>query len=158
MNHTSTSFGFRLLRRWLCSPLYEAARVQRRLDAVEQLLERPELSKQLRRRLKAFHDLERMMARVCAQGLQAVRGAVIYADIQSKRLLDFRSLLDALEQIEELAAELAQGLGCERGSRFWELSRTEKEGGVLPEGLSAWTRDLKDRVVLDGKSWRPARG
>merc|ERR1719253_2061719 len=123
MNHTSTSFGFRLLRRWLCSPLYEAARVQRRLDAVEQLLERPELSKQLRRRLKAFPDLERMMARVCAQGLQAVRGAVIYADIQSKRLLDFRLMLEAFEQVDELTQGLAQGLGATTG-RLFELSHT----------------------------------
>ena len=34
LNYTVTPFGFRLFRRWLVAPLYDAPSITRRLDAV----------------------------------------------------------------------------------------------------------------------------
>jgi len=37
LNHTTTAFGCRLLKQWLCAPLLDVDKINERLDAVEDL-------------------------------------------------------------------------------------------------------------------------
>ena len=52
IDRTLTPFGKRELKRWLCAPLYDIGDINRRLDAVEDLLRNKEVLGLLRERLR----------------------------------------------------------------------------------------------------------
>ena len=64
LDFTKTPLGNRLLRRWLESPLVDVAAINRRLDAVEELLKNFTTRKNLREALKNIHDFERLMTKI----------------------------------------------------------------------------------------------
>ena len=57
LDHTSTPMGFRLLRQWLCAPLYDLEDIQQRQEAVEFFLQQTDLAQQLRSSLKSLVSL-----------------------------------------------------------------------------------------------------
>lgn len=57
--------GRRLLRRWVCRPLQDAAAIGRRQDAVAELLARPDLMAAVRGGLRGL-DIERSLGRAAA--------------------------------------------------------------------------------------------
>ena len=65
----STQSGKRLLRRWICHPLQSIPDIEHRLDAVEELRSRTDVSSNIRRGLRKLPDLERLVARL--RGLAA---------------------------------------------------------------------------------------
>ncbi|NCP67026.1 DNA mismatch repair protein MutS [bacterium] len=56
--------GGRLLRYWLCNPLIDLEKINRRLSAVQELGEKPNLRTPLEAQLKTLPDLERLLARL----------------------------------------------------------------------------------------------
>ena len=64
IDHTMTSMGGRLLRAWLQRPANTLARVQDRLDAVEELAFRTPERGKIRMTLRAVQDLERLVSRI----------------------------------------------------------------------------------------------
>jgi len=64
LDRTATPMGARLLRQWLLRPLVSLARIQDRLDAVEDFAFRTTERGKTLELLKQCHDLERLMARV----------------------------------------------------------------------------------------------
>ena len=64
IDRTMTAMGGRLLRQWLLRPLVALARVQDRLDAVEDFAFRTTERGKLRDLLRDVPDLERLMARI----------------------------------------------------------------------------------------------
>lgn len=52
LDHTSTPMGYRLLRQWVCAPLYDLDDIHQRQDAVEFFIQHGDLSHQLRTSLK----------------------------------------------------------------------------------------------------------
>jgi DNA mismatch repair protein MutS len=64
IDRTVTAMGGRLLRQWLVRPLVTLARIQDRLDAVEDFAFRSAERGKLRDALRGIHDLERLVARV----------------------------------------------------------------------------------------------
>lgn len=64
LDNCTTPFGKRLLRRWICHPLRSAREINYRLDAVEELMARPEIASPILERLRKLPDLERFVARV----------------------------------------------------------------------------------------------
>src|SRR5207247_4261719 len=75
MDHTLTSMGGRLLRRWLEEPLLDTDKIDRRLDAVEELAASEILRGDLRDALKGVNDIERLVSRSAA-GLANARDLV----------------------------------------------------------------------------------
>ncbi len=63
IDRSVTAMGGRLLRQWLVRPLVALARIQDRLDAVEEFAFRTTDRGKLRDLLKGMHDLERLVAR-----------------------------------------------------------------------------------------------
>jgi DNA mismatch repair protein MutS len=63
VDRTATPAGARLLRRWLSEPLRNSGAIERRYDAVEELLAEPVRRDRLRERLRRVGDLERLSAR-----------------------------------------------------------------------------------------------
>src|ERR1019366_6404813 len=64
IDKTSTGMGGRLLRRRLLRPSMEAAEIEARLDAVEELFRDTIRRTELRQRLSGVLDLERLLAKV----------------------------------------------------------------------------------------------
>jgi len=163
LNHTGTEFGFRLLKQWLCAPLYEVADIRTRHEAVEFFTERADLAQALRTGLKKVPmDLERATSRVWGYALQAERHAVMYEDITAKRLGNFRELLLAYEQCLGLVGSVLPP-GCSLPSRLQKIARTQSEGGNFPDLQCVISRLLgsivEDRSATNGKvKYRPQNG
>jgi DNA mismatch repair protein MutS len=96
LDETGTAPGARLLRRWLSAPLLSVARIRRRLDAVEWLVEHALLRARLREELRLVHDLERLVGRVLL-GVAAPR--------------DLVALRGSLERLPTLRAALVEAAG-----------------------------------------------
>ena len=67
LDRTHTPMGSRLLRNWLCYPLRDLEQIQRRHEAIEQLVTREHLLTGLRGALEGCSDIERITARICCR-------------------------------------------------------------------------------------------
>ncbi len=76
LDHTSTAFGARLLRRRLLAPLVDVAQIRRRLDLVEAFVTEPRLRGEVRAILGRVADVERIATRL-ATGRAAPRDLVL---------------------------------------------------------------------------------
>ncbi len=64
INSTSTPMGARMLRRWMENPLLNLKEIERRLDAVEELIKKPMDRDRIKEKLKNIKDLERIESRI----------------------------------------------------------------------------------------------
>lgn len=95
---TVTAMGSRLMRDWILRPLVDAAPIQDRLDAVEELAFRTLPRGRFREALAPVQDIDRILARV-ALGTATPRDLTALA-------ASLRSLPAAAEALEESAAPL----------------------------------------------------
>ena len=114
LDATLTPMGGRLLRRWLEEPLLDVARIERRLDAVEELVRGDILRGDARGLLRGVNDIERLVSR-CAAGLANGR--------------DLVGLRDSLRQMRPMAELLA----ASRSAMLGDVARRLNEAG-LPDG------------------------
>ena len=142
LDHTSTPFGFRLLKQWVCAPLLDLDDIQSRQEAVEYFLHNDQLAKQLSASLKKSIaggkisklpvDLERATSRIWSYALQAERKAVMYDDITARRLGHFAELMSAYEQCFQLLSTAFPSQGSLPG-RLSMIARPQKAKGILPD-------------------------
>jgi DNA mismatch repair protein MutS len=110
-----TPMGGRTLRRWLLSPLVDAAAVRRRQSAVADLVEGAELRRSLRAILRTVRDLERLAVKVASgrstpRDLLAVQLSVgvvpdlveCLESVSSEFLREHREALDPLPELVAL--------------------------------------------------------
>ena len=62
-----TAMGARELRKWILYPLLDEQRIRRRQDAVEELVDDPEMRRRLRQALHGVQDLERLSGRIASR-------------------------------------------------------------------------------------------
>eukprot|EP00455_Lapot_gusevi_P054627 TRINITY_DN8791_c0_g1_i2.p1 TRINITY_DN8791_c0_g1~~TRINITY_DN8791_c0_g1_i2.p1 ORF type:complete len:765 (-),score=191.26 TRINITY_DN8791_c0_g1_i2:96-2075(-) len=98
IDFTVTAFGKRLFRQWLSRPLLSVSSIQQRLDAVEDLMRHPELLSSVRAKLKQLPDLERYLARIHSLAIGRDRDAVMYGNVNEKRLKTFLSVVNGLKE------------------------------------------------------------
>ncbi len=108
LNRCKTAFGRRLLRGWLCHPLFRSQDIRKRRDAVQELMETyREESNSVRGLLKDVPDLERLLARVHSIGISR-KGidhpdsrAVLYenATYNTRKIRDFADILTGFETV-----------------------------------------------------------
>lgn len=60
----ATSFGKRLLKRWVVGPLKDPKKINDRLDAVTDLVREEMLRDKIQLKLKKLPDLERMLSKI----------------------------------------------------------------------------------------------
>jgi DNA mismatch repair protein MutS len=104
LDETSTPMGARRLREWILYPLLEPAAIGRRLDAVEELVERPEVRQALREALRGMGDLERLAGRVGAR----TAGPRDLAHVA----VALEQLVGVQRTLEDMAAALLRDLGA----------------------------------------------
>jgi DNA mismatch repair protein MutS len=91
---TVTAMGGRLLRQWLEQPLCSPGEINRRLDAVEELVRRERMRFEIRRLLRQIPDLERLL------------GKVVYGTATPKDLASLRAGTNVLPGIAKKIADL----------------------------------------------------
>ena len=95
LDRTGTAMGARRLKQWLSYPLVGLEPIRQRLDAVEELLESPDLRDGLGAGLKNIADLERLNGRI---GMASAGGRDLRALHDS--LIHLPGLLDRLSAVQ----------------------------------------------------------
>ncbi len=154
LDRTRTAMGGRLLRRWLLTPLLDRARIEERLDAVEELLSAPQ-REAVQQRLGAVADLERLVGR-CGHGSATPRdlvalGRSLAAVAQLRELARgfrsslLRSLAGQLDPHEDLRTELERAL-------VPDPPADPRAGGLVREGYDPELDRLR-RAASEAKAW-----
>ncbi|MBN1581240.1 MAG: DNA mismatch repair protein MutS [Anaerolineae bacterium] len=154
---TCTAMGGRLLRQWINQPLLDLARLNVRLDAVACFTSHTSLRAEVRERLKALPDLERLTGRVIQRiagprDLIGIRQALEAAPI-------LRAALESIEETARAVVDLAAGLNpcTEVASLVAEAlvddaPATIASGDAIRPGFSAELDNLLV-AVQDAKAW-----
>jgi DNA mismatch repair protein MutS len=155
VNRTVTSPGARRLRSWMDRPLLDPVAIEARLDAVGELVDRPDEAAALRDTLRRFRDQERLLAKT-SSGKATPR--------------DVRALGESAEATPELARRLAplaaaawkrvaagvadlSGLGKRIVDAVVESPpATVGEGRIFRHGFDPELDTLRDRAH-GGKRW-----
>ena len=145
LDQTCTGMGARLLRRRLLQPSLDVAEIEARLDAVAQLLGATIERSELRKKLGAILDLERLLSRVTlgtasprdmlalGRSLSAVP-ALEFTRGASARLAELRSRLDG---VPEAAGRILSAIADEPPANL-------ADGGAIRDGFSAELDQLRD--------------
>ena len=157
---TATAMGGRLLRRWLLFPLLDLARIRRRHDAVERLVEKQSAREAARKILSELGDLERLVSRA-RLGVASPRDLVVLG----RSLQQVPDLAAAVQQAMDPMATLAErGTGSDLLDLGQDLAQDiadrvvatlednapamTKEGGFIRPGVSAELDEL--RAIASG--------
>ena len=154
IDRTVTPMGGRLLRAWLTRPLVTLARIQDRLDAVEDFAFRSQERAKLRDGLRHLHDLERLVARVSLgtagpRDVVALRQSIALVPRLSLTVADLqaplaRSLTAELDPLTDVRETLDRAL-------VDEPAAVVREGGVIRDGFDGELDRLRD-ISRGGKA------
>ena len=103
LDKTSTPPGGRLLRRWLNQPLNKLDAIHKRLDAVEYLVENPQILEKLLSTLYKLGDLERLISRI-GSGKATTRD-VVNLSYSLDRIPQIKNIFNTKKDISETNAE-----------------------------------------------------
>jgi DNA mismatch repair protein MutS len=151
VDRTVTPMGGRLLRQWLVRPLVTLARIQDRLDAVEDFAFRSAERGKLRDALRGVHDLERLTSRV-SMGTAGPRDLAALGE--SLRLLPrLRSVIAELQapltgSLRAEVDELADVRDVIASTLVDEPPVLAREGGMIRDGFDAGLDEI--RVISRG--------
>ncbi len=155
LDETKTNMGARLLKKWISQPLKNIGEINKRLDAVEELVNKPRLRTELNDILSKIYDIQRTSMRL-SSGTVNPR--------------DFLALKETLWLLPELSQTL-KGLNSdyfntdliddEELQSFCNIidrtidenaSPQIKEGGIIKTGVDAELDYYKD-LLTGGKKW-----
>jgi DNA mismatch repair protein MutS len=153
LDMTITPMGSRLLRRWLLHPLLDVSEINRRLDAVEELLKNVVLRGNLRERLRSMPDLQRLVGRTAThtanpKDLALIRTALENIPSIISALSDARS-----ELLQELCSQMHT---CDDLNQLLRRALTDdppvtvREGGIIRDGYHEELDELR-RISANGK-------
>ncbi|MDD2851866.1 MAG: DNA mismatch repair protein MutS [Desulfuromonadaceae bacterium] len=155
LDRTGTAMGARRLKQWLGYPLVELDPIRRRLDAVEELLDAPQLREELSLLLKNIADMERLngrigMASAGGRDLRALHDSLVYLPplleqlngVQSSLL---QSLMTVIDPLTDLAQLISRGI---TDAPPFSL----REGGIIAPGYHAELDELR-AISSEGKGF-----
>ena len=139
LDHTVTSMGARLLRKWIELPLVNTVQIGRRQDAVGEFKDGYMLREEIMQTLRSVLDIERLMTKIVygsanARDLKAIGDTVsvvspviqLMSEVQCEELKGIRDSLDPMtELISEISASIVD-----------QPPFTVREGGMIASGVS----------------------
>ncbi|WP_292485289.1 DNA mismatch repair protein MutS [Methanohalobium sp.] len=159
LDDTKTPMGSRLLQKWLVKPLISIDKINRRLDAVQNLTEETLVRFDLRSYLSYVKDVERLIGRIVygnsnARDLVALKKSLeVVPDIngclkecnQSDILKEIQNELSSFTELEDITELIEKGITDEPPA-------TVREGGLIKPGYSEELDELKD-LSKHSKEW-----
>ncbi|GKY92700.1 hypothetical protein MPSEU_000240200 [Mayamaea pseudoterrestris] len=177
LNHTKTPHGNRLLRAWLLRPLFRRADIERRTDAVQELVSGSAAValSEAAAILSKCGDIERLLSRVHSMGVIPGDGAgnddtsvsvhpneraVLYetATYTRRMVSDFSSLLNGLREIDRIPEAFA---GIEiRSGLLNKIVKRKDQGGSFPDMTDTldWFYENFDCGKARQGQFEPAKG
>jgi DNA mismatch repair protein MutS len=134
-NFTVSPMGRRTLRDWLARPLLSRERIEDRLDAVQDLVTKPDLAESLKRLLRDVRDLERLTMKT-ALGLAMPRDIV------------------AIREILKIVPLVKDALGGSSAPRLARLRDDLNALAALTDLLQRALDDCPPAVLFDGGIFR----
>ena len=155
MDKTMTNMGARALRKTVLSPFRRPADIQKRLDAVEELVKKPKTLEKLREALGDIRDVERLRNKIAyntinpreCMGLATSLNALgklkeRMIDIRSERLIELYELMDPLDELKKTLFNTIDD----------DPPTTLKDGGVIRKGYSEELDKLRS-AKSSAKGW-----
>ncbi len=151
LDKTRTPMGGRMLRSWLEKPLLDSAEINRRQQAVEELVESTICREELANALRDVTDLERIMTRIVtgtvnardllgfARGLRALPG--VKAQLSACHTPLLTKLNDATDPLMDCADRIEATI-------VDDPPLTIREGGIIRKGANAEADRL--RSIMEG--------
>lgn len=118
VDHCVTPAGRRLLRQWLCRPLFRVSEIRKRQNAIADLIgPAREAACSARSLFGGLADLERSIARLIAagSGCGSARDAphvVLYEDVARKKVQAFVNALKGLQRVQDAVHAFKNGENC----------------------------------------------
>lgn len=155
LDKTATSMGARTIRRWIEEPLLNKDKIIERQDAVEALVEDIVFRDELKEKLRAIYDLERLSSKLVynninARDMIALKSSIsvlpgIIDLLEDEPAGALKTLLDQIDPLSDLYELLDQAV-------MEEPPISLREGGIIKSGYNAEVAELRDAVV-NGKNW-----
>ncbi|KAK3360648.1 DNA mismatch repair protein [Lasiosphaeria hispida] len=140
LNRCTTPFGKRLFRQWVCHPLYNAQKINERLDAVDMLLDADcNIREQFSSGMTKIPDLERLVSRIHAGTCKPD---------------DFIRVLESFEQIEYTTSLLRRSSSSSNGI----IGRLLASVPNLSEPLDFWKGAFDREKAREEGLFIPSRG
>lgn len=155
IDRTISPMGARLMRRWITMPLKDIKPVHERLDAVEYLIEHPEMRTEILEHIARIGDLERLISRAAV------------GRITPREVVQLKMALTALVPIKELCGKseepVLQRIGeqlnpcqliCDRMERELQADAPVQiiRGNIIAPGVSADLDELRN-MLISGKDY-----
>ena len=155
LDKTKTAMGARNLRKNIEQPLIHKSEIERRLDAVEELLQNAISREEIREYLSPVYDLERLVSRIT------------YQTANPRDLIAFQSSLSMLPHIKYILSEMKSPLlkdiyeGLDTLDDLCGLVQTSikeeppiamRDGGIIRDGYNEEVDKLR-MAKSNGKDW-----
>jgi len=156
IDRTQTAMGGRLLKQWMCFPLRGKDPITRRLDAVEELLNKSSLRSDLIELLQQIPDVERLLSRVSV-GIGNARDIVNLKE-SLKKILEAKHCLVKtnsilLQEIQtSITTDLLACIHLIEHTLVEEPPIVIKDGGMIREGVLPKLDQLKE-IAGKGRNW-----
>ncbi len=148
LDRSLTGMGGRLLRQRLLRPSMDRAEIERRLDAVGELIERTILRAELRKQLAGVLDIERLLSKVTLGSAGPRDMLALGRSIEKipglKRLLEQAADAPSLAEIDGRLDELADVAGLILDAIADEPPLNFADGGTIRAGYRAELDELRD--------------
>lgn len=155
IDRTQTPMGGRLLKAWINRPLKKLAPIQKRLEAVKELVGNEQSRRKIREELSQIGDLERLIGKI-ATGRANPR-ELKQLKIYLSQIPTLQALLDPLQcaTLKELRARLhpLEDLVKTIGAAIEDdPPMSLADGGVIRKGYNTELDELRS-IAFSGKDW-----
>lgn len=155
LDSTKTAMGGRLLKRWIEEPLLQKRTIEKRLDAVEELVDNIFLLDDIRLLLKEVYDMERLISKI------------VYGNCNARDLVALKKSISILPSMKSTLATTNNEFLTALNSKLDDLADvytlidnaivddpplSTKDGGMIKEDYSEELAQIKS-AALDGKEW-----
>ena len=154
IDRTQTPMGGRMLRRWIAMPIKDVAKLNKRQDVVEYLVQNEDFKEAVGECITGIGDIERISSRIAS------------LRVTPRELVQLKNSLSSLETLKAMMESTDSNVMHNLASRIDALTqiRTRLEhdiypdpannqiqkGGVIADGVSAELDDLR-RIARNGK-------
>lgn len=155
LDHTETSMGSRMLRRFIDKPLMGRSLIEERQEAVAHLYDAFMLREELKLALQEIYDLERLVGRIAfgnANGRDLVALKLSLRQIPAIRALLIDSSSTTLKAIASLMDECEDIAGKIESAIMEEPPVSIRDGGIIKEGYHARLDEYRE-AGQSGKRW-----
>lgn len=155
LDRCSTAMGARLIRNWIEQPLINKEKIDKRLNAVEELTLNISLHEDLKEVLKDIYDIQRIVGKISSKNVNA------------KELLSLKNSIEKLPYVKNILGKLKSDLFKDMYSNLDELKDiyellessildnppiTVKDGNLIKSGFNNDIDELR-MAKSHGKEW-----